>query len=100
MRQFGISIFHHCCMVSIIQVPFMAALVAHEKFNMYAYMSIYDAVMKLAIVFLLTFAPFDKLIFYAFLILLVSTSSAVIYNWYCRKHCRMQVFLEFRQKRV
>ena len=74
------------CMVSIIQVPFMAALVAHEKFNMYAYMSIYDAVMKLAIVFLLTFAPFDKLIFYAFLILLVSTSSAVIYNWYCRKH--------------
>ena len=68
------------CMVSIIQVPFMAALVAHEKFNMYAYMSIYDAVMKLAIVFLLTFAPFDKLIFYAFLILLVSTSSAV------RKH--------------
>lgn len=74
------------CMVSIIQVPFMAALVAHEKFNIYAYMSIYDAVMKLAIVFLLTFAPFDKLIFYAFLILLVSTSSAVIYNWYCRKH--------------
>lgn len=74
------------CMVSIIQVPFMAALVAHEKFDIYAYMSIYDAVMKLAIVFLLTFAPFDKLIFYAFLILLVSTSSAVIYNWYCRKH--------------
>lgn len=74
------------CMVSIIQVPFMATLVAHEKFDMYAYMSIYDAVMKLAIVFLLTFAPFDKLIFYAFLILLVSTSSAFIYNWYCRKH--------------
>lgn len=74
------------CMVSIIQVPFMAALVAHEKFDIYAYMSIYDAVMKLAIVFLLIFAPFDKLIFYAFLILLVSTSSAVIYNWYCRKH--------------
>lgn len=74
------------CMVSIIQVPFMAALVAHEKFNMYAYMSIYDAVMKLAIVFLLTFSPFDKLIFYAFLILLVNTSSAFVYNWYCRKH--------------
>lgn len=39
------------CMVSIIQVPFMAALVAHEKFDIYAYMSIYDAVMKLVIVF-------------------------------------------------
>lgn len=74
------------CMVSIIQVPFMAALVAHEKFDIYAYMSIYDAVMKLATVFLLTFAPFDKLIFYAFLILLVNISSAIIYNTYCRKH--------------
>lgn len=74
------------CMVSIIQVPFMAALVAHEKFDIYAYMSIYDAVMKLVIVFLLTFAPFDKLIFYASLILLVNISSAIIYNWYCRKH--------------
>ena len=64
------------CMVSIIQVPFMAALVAHEKFDIYAYMSIYDAVMKLVIVFLLTFAPFDKLIFYASLILLGNISSA------------------------
>ena len=74
------------CMVSVIQVPFMSALVAHEKLDIYAYMSIYDAVMKLAIVFLLALTPFDKLIFYGMLVLLVNISSVTIYNTYCRKH--------------
>lgn len=74
------------CMVSVIQVPFMSALVAHEKFEMYAYMSIYDAAMKLVTVFFLVFSPFDKLIFYALLVLLVNSSSAIIYNVYCHRH--------------
>lgn len=74
------------CIVSVIQVPFMSALVAHEKLDIYAYMSIYDAVMKLAIVFLLALSPFDKLIFYGMLVLLVNISSVAIYNTYCRKH--------------
>ena len=80
--QFSIA----ACMVNVIQVPFMSTLIAHEKLDIYAYMSIYDAVMKLVIVFLLAFAPFDKLIFYGLLILLVNISSAIIYNTYCRKH--------------
>lgn len=77
----------------------MAALVAHEKFNMYAYEHMV-IMMKLAIVFLLTFAPFDKLIFYAFLILLVSTSSAVIYSGIAENILSNAGFLGFRQKRV
>lgn len=80
--QFSIA----ACVVSVIQVPFMSTLVAHEKLDIYAYMSIYDSVMKLVIVFLLVFAPFDKLIFYSLLVLLVNISSAVIYNTYCRRH--------------
>lgn len=91
------------CMVSVIQVPFMSALVAHEKFEMYAYMSIYSAVMKLVVVFLLAFSPIDKLIFYAFLLLLVSVSSTVIYNVYCHirfEECRFSLKFDkdiFRQ---
>ena len=52
-------------MANIVQVPYNAALAAHEKFNIYAYMSIYDVVMKLLIVFLIQIASFDKLILYA-----------------------------------
>ena len=73
------------CLLSIIQVPFMASLIAHEKMNVYAYMSIYDALIKLLIVFLIQWAPIDKLIYYAALGTLANFSSFLIYNCYCRK---------------
>ena len=74
------------CLLSIIQVPFMASLIAHEKMNIYAYMSIYDAVVKLLIVFLVKWSSFDKLIYYAALGVLANLSSFMLYNWYCRKN--------------
>lgn len=70
--------------ISIIQVPYMSAIIAHEKMNVYAYMSIYDAVAKLLVVYLLIVTSFDKLIFYAALICAVGATSALMYNLYCR----------------
>jgi len=72
--------------ISLIQVPFMASLIAHEKMDIYAYMSIYDAVVKLLIVFLIQWSPIDELIYYAGLMCLASFSSAFLYIWYCRRH--------------
>lgn len=79
--------------VNIIQVPFMSAIVAHEKMNIYAYMSIYDATMKLLIVFLIPILHYDKLILYAGFILFINITSALFYNFYCRKvysECRLR----------
>lgn len=70
--------------ISIIQVPYMSAIIAHEKMSVYAYMSIYDAVAKLLIVYLIQVANYDKLIFYAALICAVGATSALLYNLYCR----------------
>lgn len=70
--------------ISIIQVPYMSAMIAHEKMSVYAYMSIYDAVAKLLIVYLIQITQFDKLILYAALICAVGTTSALLYNIYCR----------------
>ena len=80
--QFSIIAF----IINLIQVPFQSCLISHERMNMYAYMSIYDVVMKLLVVFIISFTPIDKLIIYGAMILLVQTSSALIYNYYCRKH--------------
>lgn len=72
--------------VQLIQAPFMASLIAHEKMNIYAYMSIYDVTMKLLVVYLIQIAPFDHLIFYGFLIMAVSFSSTCMYNIYCHRN--------------
>ncbi|UKI56501.1 MAG: hypothetical protein L6V90_04990 [Treponema succinifaciens] len=53
----------------ITQVPYNAIIIAYEKMNAYAYISIVEAVLKLSIVFLLNVIVFDKLEVYAVLLL-------------------------------
>ena len=72
--------------IAITQTPFTAAVTAHEQFNLYAFMSIFDVVAKIAVLFLLIYLPYDKLIVYAALIMAVNAISVAIYRWYCIRH--------------
>lgn len=72
--------------VAIVSVPYNAAIIAHERMSAFAYISIYEAVARLVIVFLLLATHFDKLIVYALLLFLVQLSSRVIYNVYSAKN--------------
>lgn len=56
-------------MLMITQVPYNAVLIAHERMDVYAYFGIADVFLKLGIVFLLQWIPFDKLITYGVLFL-------------------------------
>lgn len=80
--QFSIIAF----IVNLVQIPFQSCLISHEKMNIYAYMSIYDVVMKLLIVYIINVIMTDKLILYSAMILVVQISSTLIYNYYCRKN--------------
>lgn len=80
--------------LGITQTPYTAAVTIHEKFNIYAAMSIYDVVAKLAVLFLLIYIPGDKLIIYSALITSVSVTSIIIYRLYCKKQfeeCRVKL---------
>jgi len=73
-------------MVSLTQVPYNALVIAHEKMTIYAYVSVLDTILKLLIVYLLAIGNFDKLKFYAVLVFLVSSTIALLYRLYCKKH--------------
>lgn len=73
-------------LLSLITTPYMASIIAHENMNIYAYVSIVEVVLKLAIVFLLKVLHYDKLIVYGILITLVSIINTAIYRFYCHKH--------------
>ena len=77
--QFSILTF----VLNVLRVPFNASIIAYEKMNFYAYISIIEAIMKLLIVFLLSVSYFDKLILYAFLIMLVAFVMNLSYVIYC-----------------
>lgn len=72
--------------LGLLMVPYNASLIAHENMNIFAYISILEAVLKLAIVFALYISPYDKLITYAILLFAVSCLIRWIYAFYCKRH--------------
>lgn len=71
--------------VSVIQVPYNASIIAHEKMDIYAYVSIIEVLLRLLIVFVLVWLGFDKLKLYAVLTFVVSTLVMLIYQTYCKR---------------
>ena len=70
--------------ISMIQVPYNASIIAHEKMKVFAYISIVEVSLKLGVVYLLKFGNLDKLVFYAILICIVTICIALFYCFYCR----------------
>lgn len=95
----GITMFvFHCSVISsvisIISVPYDALVIANEKMDYYAYISIIEAVLRLAIVFLLPTFPFVPLISYALLLLAVRLLIVVSNMFYCKRfpECKVEKY--------
>jgi Na+-driven multidrug efflux pump len=74
------------CIIAILQVPYNASIISHEKMNVFAYVSIFEGLAKLGIVYILLVGEFDKLKLYAVLICSVQIFVALFYRWYCIHH--------------
>lgn len=71
--------------ISIISVPYNSDIIAHEKMSAFAYLSLFDSVLKLLIVYLLVITPYDKLVIYAFLLLCIQVIDRILYYVYCHR---------------
>ena len=93
---------YHCSVLSmlltVISVPYNALIIAHEKMNAFAWLSILEVTLKLIIVFLLTSFGFDKLKFYAILIFIVSIIIRLAYGVYCKSKFKESTFTFFWDK--
>lgn len=72
--------------INLWSVPYNAAIIAHEKMSAFAYISILEGVGKLAIALCIEYNPFDRLVFYALLIALLSWIIRLVYTSYCKRH--------------
>ncbi len=71
--------------ISIIRTPYDATILAHERMDFYAYMSLGEVVLKLLLVYIIYFSPYDKLIVYALLYTLIPLFILVICNIFCSR---------------
>lgn len=79
--------------LTLLSVVYDATLISHENMRIYSYVGVFEGVAKLIIAFLISIAPFDRLIFYAMLTTLVALIIRIFYGVYCKKHyveCRFR----------
>lgn len=70
--------------IGILHVPYNAAIIAYEKMEVFAKISILEVVLKLLLTFSITYIICDKLELYALLMLLNTTMIFFTYYAYCR----------------
>lgn len=69
--------------ISIVTIPYNAAVIAYERMSFMAIVSIIDAVLKLGIAFILLVQPHDRLILYGVLLLVITIVNFILYSVYC-----------------
>ncbi len=79
---------------SITQVPYNSLIIAYERMGVYAYVGMFEAAAKLAVSFLIFYAPFDRMVFYALLVMGVQVCIILFYRFYCvRRHPESRIRL-------
>ena len=81
---FQFSVFNFC--MNLITVPYNASIIAHEKMKTFAYIGLFQGIAQLGISFLVYLEPFDRLVFYALLLMILQFLIRYMYQMYCRKH--------------
>lgn len=68
---------------TMMSIPYNALLIAKEKMNIYAIISMIDIILKFIIVLLINYSNHDQLIFYSFELFVVSVVVYTMYSTYC-----------------
>lgn len=88
-REFAANFIYQTTVISIcvsmIEIPFHADIIAHEKMTFFAIVSVVDAFLKLLIAFLILYDNNDRLISYGLLMMGISVINVVLYYIYCKR---------------
>lgn len=84
-------------LVSTVQVPYTAAIMSHERMDIYGYVGIGEPLLRLGLILLLPLFPYDKLITYALILLVIGVTVTVVYMYLCRRlfeECKFQLRID------
>ena len=88
-REFAANVIYQTTIASLcmsmIEIPFNADIIAHEKMTFFAVISVLDAMLKLLIAFLILFDNGDRLILYGILMMGISIFNVILYYLYCKR---------------
>ena len=71
--------------VNMVVVPYSACVISHERMAIFAYISIFNSILKLLVALAISISLIDKLVFYGALMMFVFFIDFFLYFWICRK---------------
>lgn len=83
--------------IQLFSIPYNAVIISREKMKVFAYISVLEAALKLAVAFYLLYTPYDKLICYALCMPAVALLIRSTYALHCRRsypECRGAVIID------
>ena len=83
--------------IQLFSIPYNAVIISREKMKVFAYISVLEAALKLAVAFYLLYTPYDKLICYALCMPAVALLIRSTYAIHCRRsypECRGAVKID------
>lgn len=72
--------------INLINIPYNALIIAHERMSAFAYISIAEGVIKLTLALLIIGSTFDRLIFFSAGMAILSLILFLLYWLYCKRH--------------
>ncbi len=86
-RMFAANCVFQCSLltfaINLISIPYNACIIAHEKMNIFAYVSILETLLKLGAVLFLFIVGNDRLIVYAIFLVIIAALIRFFYGVYC-----------------
>lgn len=78
--------------LTILQIPYSAAIMAYERMDFYAIVGVIDVLLKLGIALLIQIFTGDKLLLYGILLFVISIVDIILYYGYVRLNFRWLIF--------
>lgn len=73
-------------LLGLINAPYNASIVSHERMDIFAYFTVLDAFFKLVICFAIVHSPIDRLIMFAILLCVVTVINQIVYVVFCKRN--------------
>lgn len=85
-RKQAASWVYQCSLIalsfSLVQIPYQSLVIAHEKMNVFALVSLFESILRLVILYIVQALSGDRLVLYGSLYLSISVFSFLIYALY------------------
>lgn len=81
--------------VTLLSNSYNSLIIAHERMNAFAYITIYEVVVKLVVAYILLITTCDKLVVYAVLLCVVQGTVPILYFVYCHRHFKEEIKLRW-----